>query len=94
VSGHGARVAEAEVHILETVRVAEPSASRLDREHREAAWPPHHPVHGHACQKRSAGLGGERARARVRPLESRELFIEESFDHRRESTTRMAPALC
>ena len=46
--GHGTGVAEAEVHVLEPVDVAEAGTLRLDGEHRKAARPPHHPVHRHA----------------------------------------------
>ena len=58
VAGHRARVAEAEVDVLDPVDVAEARARRLRREDGEPARPAHHPVHRHAGEQRAS----ERAR--------------------------------
>ena len=80
VPGHRARVAEAEVDVLEPVDVAEARALRLDREHREAAGPADHPVHRHAGEQRRLRLLRERVRARMLPLEARELVVEQLLE--------------
>ena len=50
VACHRARVAEAEVDVLDARRRRGSARRGLDREHREAAGPAHHPVHRHAAR--------------------------------------------
>ena len=59
VPGHRARVAEAQVDVLDSVDVGEAGAGRLGDEDRERARPLDHPVHRHTGQERAA----RRARA-------------------------------
>ncbi len=54
VAAHRARVAEAEVDVLEPVDVPEAGAARLGRVDGEPAGPAGHPVHRHAAEERPA----------------------------------------
>ena len=80
VAGHRAGVAEAEVDVLVAVDVAEARALRLVREHREAAGPARHPVHGHAAEQRAPRLLRQGERARVLGAEALELAGHQIID--------------
>ena len=79
VPRHRARVAEAEIDVLDPVDVAEARVPCLLGVDREPARPPQHPVHRHAGEERRARPLGECPRARMRLLERLKLALEQPF---------------
>ena len=63
VACHRAGVAEAEVDVVEAVRVGEVGAMGSVEEDGERAWPAGHPGHGNAAQQVGLGLFGQHCRA-------------------------------
>ena len=69
VTGHGPRVAEAQVHVLMAIHIREPRAVRLLEENGEPSRPPCHPRHGHPGQQPRTGLGGKSCGTGMEPAE-------------------------
>ena len=61
MTGHGARVAEAQVDVVVAVGARRVGAGRRLEEQRERPGPLDHPVHGHAVEQALAGVRVERA---------------------------------
>ena len=79
VPGHGSRVAEAEVDVLDPVDVPEVRPGCLAGEERKAAGPPHHPVHGHSREQRGVRALGELSGPRMISLKTLELALEQTL---------------
>jgi len=77
VTGHRARVAQAEVDVFVPVDVAEPRVPRLLGVDREPPRPAQHPVHGHTAEQRRVRALGKRAGLRVLLCERLQLTLEQ-----------------
>ncbi len=65
MAGHGTRVAQTEIDVVETVDIGEVASASSVEEERERAGPAGHPGHGHAAEQVGLGLFGQHRRVGV-----------------------------